>query len=80
MFKDAFNQALKRLVENSTKEKNVEIISHSEETRYGGGSCRTCYFEYTEVEILYLSGPNQEKKTFSFYGDFVELINTLMTV
>ncbi len=49
----------------------VEVTYAKEETQWSGG-CETCYFEWTEVNIVYVDS-NGVEDTYTFHGSMSEL-------
>lgn len=75
MFNKALLQSMLELVQETFPEA-VEVVSY-EEMQRSDGYCDTCYYEWEEVDITFISSETSEPQVYTYSGDFGELIREL---
>lgn len=75
MFNKALLQSMLELVQTSYPDA-IEVLSY-EEMQRSGGYCDTCYYEWEEVDIKFITSENPEPQVHTYSGDFGELIREL---
>jgi len=73
-FNDALLQSMLDML-NARNLDAVQVVAY-EEVEKSDGYCDSCYYEWTEVEITYLTNEGQTR-VYSYGGDFGELIREL---
>lgn len=74
-FNKALLQSMLELVQERFPEA-IEIVSYDEVDK-SDGYCDTCYYEWTEVEIFYLTSEDATPRMYNYSGDFGQLIRRL---
>jgi hypothetical protein len=74
-FNEALLQSMLELVQKSNPEA-IRVVSY-EEVDKSDGYCETCYYEWQEVEIKYVTNDSSQPKVYSYSSDFADLIRTL---
>ena len=73
-FSEALLDSMLALVRH--EDDTADKVTAYEEVKKSGGYCKTCYYEYIEIEITYTTTEG-DVKVFNYYGDFGELIREL---
>jgi C4-type Zn-finger protein len=74
-FNEALLESMLEMIQKNYP--NAKKVVAYEEVEKSTGYCDSCYYEYTEVYIQYLTEENTEPKTYNYSGDFGELIREL---
>ena len=74
-FNEALLESMLELVKARSNPDAVKVVAY-EEVQKSDGYCETCYYEYTEVKITYLTSSG-ETSEYGYSGSFAELIRDL---
>lgn len=77
VFNEALLESMKAMINDNEwiTDKAAKVTAY-EEVEKSTGYCETCYYEWTEVDILYVDTEGKERK-YNYDGDFGDLIRTL---
>lgn len=74
---EAFSKSLLAFIKNGQGGEPQEVIDYDEGYVSSGGGCKTCYFEWTVVDVKYRDADGSVKEC-RYNGDFMEFVNELL--